>query len=269
MYIESGESLYEARRLYETESVPRLRAQGLVNITIPHRNTILAANQQLLDYGQFTTPTHAYGSGRPRMPIELESAILDFFERDPRVSTNDAARRFDVSQPTVWMLLNRSGLHPYHYQRVLQITKADATPRRVFCEWITANPNVNILWTDEALFTRVGLFNHHNEHWWSFRNPHVIREDHHQVRFSVNVWAGIIGDKILGPYFIQGHLTGGTYLEMLRSVITDFVEDVPIAYLRDFYYQQDSAPPHYARDVREYLNSEYGNRWIGRGGPVA
>ena len=32
--------------------------------------------------------------------------------------------------------------------------------------------------------------------------------------------------------------------------------------------QQDGAPPHYAAIVRDFLDQEYGNRWIGRGGPI-
>lgn len=84
-----------------------------------------------------------------------------------------------------------------------------------------------ILWTDEALFTRVGVYNQNNEHWWLFRNPHAIKEDHHQVRFSANVWAGLVGDQIVGPHFIEGRLTGGTYLDMLRNVIVGLLDDVP------------------------------------------
>lgn len=269
-YISSGENLSEARRLYESESLPRLRAQGLPNPMVPHRQTILAANQRLLDYGQFTIPTHAHGGGGAlQLPVVLEDGIFDYFERNPRASTRDAARRFGISQPTVWKLLNRAGMHPYHYQKVQSLHENDALHRRTFCNWLLDNRDVMILWTDEAMFTRTGLYNAHNEHWWSFSNPHVIREHHHQERFSVNVWAGMIGDRILGPHFITGSLTGGTYLDMLRGVIDRFLEDVPLAYLSGFYYQQDGAPPHYARDVRDFLNGEYGNRWIGRGGPVA
>lgn len=56
----------------------------------------------------------------------------------------------------------------------------------------------------------------------------MIRESHHQVRFSANVWAGVVGNQILGPYFIEGRLTGGTYLDVLRTVISDLVDDVPL-----------------------------------------
>lgn len=34
------------------------------------------------------------------------------------------------------------------------------------------------------------------------------------------------------------------------------------------WWQQDGAPPHYARSVRGYLGERFGTRWISRGGPV-
>jgi len=33
-------------------------------------------------------------------------------------------------------------------------------------------------------------------------------------------------------------------------------------------FQQDGAPGHHARDVRNWLDSNFSNKWIGRGGPV-
>lgn len=268
VYLLSNESFLAARRLYERESIPRMRAQGILNPTVPTRRTILAANQRLLDHGQFTTPNHAQGFGRPRLAVDIEDSIFEFFERDPRASTYDAARRFGVSQSTVWKLLNAAGLHPYHFQPVQQLHDPDPVPRRALCEWLLSHPNVNILWTDEALFTRVGLYNIHNEHWWAFNNPHLVRETHHQVRFSANVWAGIINNKIIGPVFIDGPLTGQRYLEMISTTIESLIEDVPLGYLNNFYYQHDGAPPHYAASVRDYLNNKYGENWIGRGGPI-
>ena len=32
--------------------------------------------------------------------------------------------------------------------------------------------------------------------------------------------------------------------------------------------QQDGAPPHYGREVKDFLNQNYPNRWIGRQGPI-
>ncbi|PNF20181.1 hypothetical protein B7P43_G16983 [Cryptotermes secundus] len=35
------------------------------------------------------------------------------------------------------------------------------------------------------------------------------------------------------------------------------------------HFQQDGAPPHYLGEVREYLNTRFPGRWIGREAPIA
>ena len=33
------------------------------------------------------------------------------------------------------------------------------------------------------------------------------------------------------------------------------------------YFQHDGAPPHFSREIRNFLNYRFPGRWIGRGGP--
>jgi len=65
------------------------------------------------------------------------------------------------------------------------------------------NPNFlnNILWTDEATFNSDGGVNRNNMHYWSETNPRWMREIQHQGRWSINVWCGVIGSQIIGPFF--------------------------------------------------------------------
>lgn len=233
----------------------------------PSLQTILGAVQRRLDYGVYMPP--AADGGRQRVSARIEDDILDFFMRHPMASTGDAARVFNVGRMTVWRLLRDEGLYPYHFTRVQELKPLDLPPRVEFCRWLLQDPTRSILWTDESTFTRVGLFNIHNAHWWTTENPHVVKPDHFQTRFSVNVWAGLIGDRLLGPVFLD-RLNGQTYLEFLTGVLATMLEDIPLIYLRtmSMYWQHDGAPAHYDRRVREYLSNEYGNRWIGRGGPV-
>ena len=39
-----------------------------------------------------------------------------------------------------------------------------------------------------------------NEHIWSIENPEGNRQGRPQVRFDINVWAGILKNIILGPF---------------------------------------------------------------------
>ncbi|KAL0811827.1 hypothetical protein ABMA28_009255 [Loxostege sticticalis] len=238
---------------------------------IPSRDRILRTTQNLLDFASFHVPVHAQDRGRaPVYPMVLYRQIRRYFISNPQASTRQAARQFGVSQYYVWKILNSSGQHPYHFQKVQELTLADYAPRLQFCNWLLQNVNANILWTDESTFTRIGLFNIHNEHWWSQRgrNPHKTRRDAFQHRFSVNVWAGILNDRIIGPHFIEGRLTGENYLQLLRDVVEEQLEEVPISNLAGLYYQHDGAPAHFQHAVRAYLNERFGERWIGRGGPV-
>ncbi|XP_046977560.1 uncharacterized protein LOC124543371 [Vanessa cardui] len=236
------------------------------NVPTPSRVTMLAATQRLRDYGQFRSPLR--DSGRPpRRTVREEEDILEFFEANPAASTNDAARRFNVSQYFAWSVVHNEGKYPFHLLRVQELNEPDKPARVAFCNWVL-NERPTILWTDEATFDRVGLFNSRNEHLWCHDNPHKTRPHHFQHRFSVNVWAGIVNSTLLGPVFLE-RLNGETYQRFLTETLPDLEEDIPLADLRVMYYQHDGAPAHNAREFRNFLNNNFPGRWIGRGGPRA
>jgi hypothetical protein len=103
---------------------------------------------------------------------------------------------FDISKSTTQRILKDNRQHAYHYTRVQNLLSEDLPLRVQFCEWLLqheANPNFvkSILFTDECFFSRNGTFNIHNYHVWADENPHVF-----QHRFSINPWAGILGDSL-------------------------------------------------------------------------
>ena len=57
-----------------------------------------------------------------------------------------------------------------------------------------------------------------------------------------------------------------------ETVRTNWVEtfdtQAPKPNSHDLYFQQDGAPPHYSRAVREYLDETFPEKWIGRRGPI-
>lgn len=46
--------------------------------------------------------------------------------------------------------------------------------------------------------------------------------------FSVNVWAGIVGDHLIGPYFLPVRLDARTYLIFLLQVLPELIEEVHV-----------------------------------------
>ncbi|XP_046145770.1 uncharacterized protein LOC123989136 [Osmia bicornis bicornis] len=202
-------------------------------------------------------------------------AVLSAFERDPTMSIREASQRLDIKPTTVHKMLKDSKMHPYKYVRVHQMNPQDYIQRIQYSRWllgeIARNPSFSkcVLWTDEALFTRDGCFNAHNSHVWSDANPLAIRTRAGQVRWSFNVWAGICGDFIVGPYLLPDRLDGPSYRVFLEHILPDLAEVIPPEIRRGMFYQHDGAPAHYATNVRAYLDEAFQDRWIGRGGPVA
>ena len=84
----------------------------------------------------------------------------------------------------------------------------------------------------------------------------------------VNVWAGIIGNNLIGPFVFEERLNGEIYLQFLQQNLNNLLEDVPLDRRMQMWYMHDGAPPHFNRLVRQHLTNVFGPRWIGRGGPV-
>ncbi|GBN28861.1 Xaa-Pro aminopeptidase ApepP [Araneus ventricosus] len=91
-----------------------------------------------------------------------------------------------------------------------------------------------------------------------------------QEQFSVNVWAGMVGDHLVGPYLLPKRLTGANYLIFLQQNLLQLLDDVRVstAMRSSMGFQHDGAPAHYSIDMRLHLNATHGQQWIGRGSPV-
>jgi hypothetical protein len=45
------------------------------------------------------------------------------------------------------------------------------------------------------------------------------------------------------------------------------LDDTPLVFRVNDWFQHNGAPPHFSREVRGILDQQYPDRWIGRGGP--
>jgi hypothetical protein len=53
----------------------------------------------------------------------------------------------------------------------------------------------NVLFNDEAGFTRDHTANFHNTHTWVDDNPHTAMASSHQYQFSIHVYVGTLGNN--------------------------------------------------------------------------
>lgn len=77
-----------------------------------------------------------------------------------------------------------------------------------------------------------------------------------------------MNNSIIGPFFIEGNLTAAIYENMLRDQIVPAIQAIAGYNFEHTWFQQDGAAPHYGRNVRNYLNAVFPDRWIGRRGAI-
>ena len=56
-------------------------------------------------------------------------------------------------------------------------------------------------------------------------------------------------NRLIGPVFYEGKLTGSQYLELLEDAISDFVDNLLLSDLWNLWSQHDGAPPHKVSSV--------------------
>ncbi|KAJ8943501.1 hypothetical protein NQ318_016281 [Aromia moschata] len=133
-------------------------------------------------------------------------------------------------------ILKKEILHPYHYTTVQQLLPQYLPAHLQFAQFLqqnmqTENPDFlnKFLFTDEATFTRRGVFNWRNNHLWDSENPHSVKERHFQHEFKVNICCGVISNFVNGPFESPPNLTGPRYLNCRQHHLNEFLEDVPLA----------------------------------------
>ncbi|CAI6348722.1 unnamed protein product [Macrosiphum euphorbiae] len=192
----------------------------------------------------------------------------------PRSSIRHVSREIGVSVGAVHKILKKNKMHAYKPEFVQHLRIGDSERRLQFLSWFSVQFEIdnlfykNILWTDESKFTNNGVMNKQNNRFWDDTNPHWSRETNFQTVWGINVWCGLIGGILLGPYFYDGTLSGRRILDFLVNQLPLLLEDVSLATRENMYFQLDGAPAHNAIIVKNYLNEIFPNRWIGTNGVI-
>lgn len=223
--------------------------------------------------GSFKLKRGGEGANRTTRTPAAEERVLNAVDENPSSSVRKLSGENNITKSVVHRILLEQLLHPFHIQKVHAMTPDDYPARLQYATWFLRNQRrnnffiSNIMFTDEAGFGRDGVINSHNLHLWHDENPHEIIQSRHQHRFFVNVWAGIIGNHLIGPFILHDRLNGARYLQFLQGHLNDLLEDVPVETRYQMWYMHDGAPPHFDILVRQHLTNTFGDRWIGRGGP--
>lgn len=248
----------------------RLYVQRYPERRHPRQEAFVRVAERFINSGSVCYPKQTRTMADEESEFQVVASLLE----NPKVSTRELSANLDLNRSTIRRFIKKNKFHPYHIEQHQALTEIDFQNRETFCQWITNKindePNFvnNILFTDEATFHNNANFNKHNYHYYSDSNPHILRVADHQHRWSVNVWGGIFDCNVIGPFFFDESLTGERYLRFLETNLFDLLEDIDLHRIQTMWFQQDGAPPHYAINVRRYLNETFPMKWIGRGGVV-
>lgn len=210
---------------------------------------------------------------KKQIPDDKKLDVLLAFHDNPHTSSRQVALHNDIDHSTVLRTLKKEKWHPYKVSLVQELMEDDFDRRIEFCEIMMEKNNTDpmffrkVLFSDEATFLLNGHVNRQTCRYWATENPHWMQEYHTQYPEKLNVWAGIIENMIIGPYFFDESLTGPRYLEFLQNFLLPELNRL-FPNRPDLWLQQDGAPPHYAVAVRRYLNNVFPDRWIGRRGAI-
>lgn len=199
----------------------------------------------------------------------LNNVLLTVTET-PRVSIKEISELVEVPQTSVREILKKNRFRPYKPKIVQVLQDRDYDMRFDFCAWyqgkLEDDPGFskNVLFSDEATFTSNGTVSSQNCRWWADQNPNFTIDAKDQYSFKVNAWCGILNNRIVGPYFFRQTLNSERYLNFLETEISSFLDDLPLRERFRLFFQQDGASIHSTNAVREWLNNEFGEQWIGR-----
>lgn len=138
--------------------------------------------------------------------------VLNSVDENPKASVRDRADEISVSKSEVHRILRCNKLKPYKPKFRHTLENGDDARRLEFCLWagakIMENPffHHDILFSDECTFSTNGVVSSQNSRWWAVENPDYKISCKSQRYKKVNVWCGVLCDKIIGPYFLEENL---------------------------------------------------------------
>lgn len=201
-----------------------------------------------------------------------EINVLAYFYVYPHASIRNAKIDLGLSYATIHRILVKHKLHPFKFITQQALLPGDAQRRIEFCEMVLIKIQEDplflrkIIWSDESKFTREGIFNRRNNHFWAVENPKFVKERGFQFQFGFNVFCLLMDNKF--SYCIyEENLNSDKYLDILRTTVSEFLDRLPLQLIMSCWYQLDGAPAHCTNGVSQELNGMFEDRWIRRLGP--
>jgi len=239
---------------------------------VPSRSTIQRTIMNFESCGSVSKRKNVQG-GDNGEPADLELLICAAVENNNSLSSRQIADMFGVSHTNVQKLLHKNNYRAFKVSTSQILLEDDYFRRLEFCEnmlnRIHQYPEFlsNVLFCDESTFHLNRSHNKSIVRYWSRKNLRVNIPTRTQFQQKLNVWTGVIGDVIIGPFFINGNLNSRKYLTLLREQIIPAIGRQGID-IESVWLLHDGCPAHGTNEVTNYLNAIFPNRIIGNRGTI-
>lgn len=227
---------------------------------IPERSIFRRIEQDLEQHGFLKY--NKRNKTRNVLDDQTQLNICLHFEEFGEKSIRDAEKDLDIARTNIHRTLQMNNYKAFKFAKLQQLEPNDYILRMDYCmlmmdrHFTDHNFFHNICWTDEAIFTTSGIFNRKNTHYWSQQNKKSFKTIQHQGRRSLHCWCAIYRNRIIGPLFLNNHLNGAGYLELLTNDIGPLLA-VNGNNIHNIIYQMDGAPCHSTRLVQNYVTEHF------------
>ena len=205
---------------------------------------------------------------KPVRTKALIESIKNLYVEDNKISLRKIANIVPASISTIRNVAKTEfKLKPYKAIRKFCLYKNDYQRRLDFVEFVRSrrlNVETLLICSDEAFFYLHGGHNLQNNRIWAEFQPNYINEKPLNDD-KVMVWCAFSTDYVYGPYFFDDTVNGERYLAMLKYFFWPMHSRLKSKKKLLSILQHDGAPPHRKKEVDEYLESKFGDRFIGSG----
>ncbi|GBN97264.1 hypothetical protein AVEN_75113-1 [Araneus ventricosus] len=171
----------------KAKSAARLYGERFPEGSHPTRQTILKVVKRSGETGCVNSRPRVRRPRNVGRKVQPED-VLAYTLAHPQSSTKMIGENCGLSKTRVRTILNESGAHPYRSTPVQGLLQREAERHYMGCNFVMNNLEdhptflADIIWTDEACFSRNGMFNRQSVHTWSLENPTYAVEVRHQLR---------------------------------------------------------------------------------------
>lgn len=252
---------------------PTLVIRALAREGLSQVPTIAAISNLYNKFCSFGTVLDLPHTGRPRIPDEESTELIEtILQEKPKSTLTELSAATGLCRETVrCRIKDNLGLKSYKIQILQELCDEDYDRRVEMAEILLPklqDPALKhlIFFSDEAIFHLSGRVHKQNCRIWGYEKPvEVTTEPLHSPK--INVWCAVSSNCIIGPFFFEDSTVNGqNYLKMLEEYLYPILLRKRIH--RRVVFQQDGAPPHYDKRVRDWLTEKFPGRWIGRRGAI-